>query len=229
MPLPISQEERLRILQQVFNLFTEYGIDGISMDKVARHVGLSKATVYKYFKSKEEIVRAMVQELINNMDATRFTRDKGIDGVLESFSVMYFKVVLISLQSSSKFIADLKSKFPDIHAEYMASMDGVSSRFCEFYRSIAAAGYCKPVTVEIIVAQVSGTLPVIMDPQFSQENDNTIAEVLEEYYRLLLYQMLEEPYIAAASVNSTYLFIEELVRTMDDLFPRYRRRGERCE
>ena len=69
--LDISEEEALQdaynanrtsILQTALILFGEPGYDGVSMDMRARESGYSKATLYQYFKDKEELYSAVMQE-----------------------------------------------------------------------------------------------------------------------------------------------------------------------
>lgn len=43
-------------------LFTQKGIAAVSMDDIARAAGYSKATLYVYFKNKEEIISMLVLE-----------------------------------------------------------------------------------------------------------------------------------------------------------------------
>ena len=74
MPLPISEDEKIRLMYQIFSLFVQYGFDGISMDEVAKRVKVSKATLYKYFKSKEDIVRDMVNEMTAHLEDRKSTR-----------------------------------------------------------------------------------------------------------------------------------------------------------
>lgn len=45
-----------RIAMKAIRLFSEKGIDNTSMDDIAKAAGYSKATLYVYFKNKDEIV-----------------------------------------------------------------------------------------------------------------------------------------------------------------------------
>lgn len=50
-----------RILKGAMELFMKYGVRSVSMDDIARHLSVSKKTLYQYFADKEEIV-TMVAE-----------------------------------------------------------------------------------------------------------------------------------------------------------------------
>ena len=75
-------EQRLRILDTAEALFLEYGITNTSMVQIARSVGITKVTLYRYFANKDEItlqiqirmlkkVREVVEPLVKE-----FTREE---------------------------------------------------------------------------------------------------------------------------------------------------------
>jgi TetR/AcrR family transcriptional regulator, cholesterol catabolism regulator len=51
-----EQDIKDRILKGATELFMRYGIRSVSMDDVARHLSMSKKTLYHYFADKDEIV-----------------------------------------------------------------------------------------------------------------------------------------------------------------------------
>jgi AcrR family transcriptional regulator len=53
------------ILDAALVVFTEKGFAGTRLEEVARAAGISKGTLYLYFKSKQEIFEAAIQHTIN--------------------------------------------------------------------------------------------------------------------------------------------------------------------
>lgn len=47
---------KVKILKGAEELFTRYGVRSISMDDIARHLSVSKKTLYQHFADKEDIV-----------------------------------------------------------------------------------------------------------------------------------------------------------------------------
>jgi AcrR family transcriptional regulator len=57
------------ILAAALDLFAEKGFAGTRMDEVAERAGVTKGTVYLYFKTKDELFKAMVRaELLPNIE-----------------------------------------------------------------------------------------------------------------------------------------------------------------
>ncbi|HKR04838.1 MAG TPA: TetR/AcrR family transcriptional regulator [Bacteroidia bacterium] len=50
----VSTKER--IMQAAHELFYQYGIRSITMDDIAKHLSISKKTIYQFFEEKDEIV-----------------------------------------------------------------------------------------------------------------------------------------------------------------------------
>ena len=52
------------IIEAALDLFVTSGFNGTRLEDVARQAGISKGTLYLYFSSKEDLFRAVVQEVI---------------------------------------------------------------------------------------------------------------------------------------------------------------------
>ena len=59
----MSTEEQ--ILKGAEELFFRYGIKGITMDDVAKHLSMSKRTIYEKFPNKDAIVEILLKQHLN--------------------------------------------------------------------------------------------------------------------------------------------------------------------
>lgn len=66
----LTEERRQAILDAASQVFQEMGYERASMNEVAKRVGGSKATLYNYFSSKEELFETVVRTY-----STRFLTD----------------------------------------------------------------------------------------------------------------------------------------------------------
>ena len=72
-------EKRTAILESAMALFPPRGYDGVSMDAIAQHAGVSKLTVYSHFADKEALFSAAVTECCAQMLPHRlFEPDPGL-------------------------------------------------------------------------------------------------------------------------------------------------------
>ena len=59
-----------RILEEALKLFAQSGYMGTSMNDIADRLGVTKAALYKHYKSKQEILDSIVEKM-NRMDQER--------------------------------------------------------------------------------------------------------------------------------------------------------------
>ncbi len=73
------------VIQSAKELFTTYGYKKVSMDEIALKAGVTKKTIYAYFKDKDELFKYFVTEEIKNM--------KNIIEKNEKSNEPYFKAI----------------------------------------------------------------------------------------------------------------------------------------
>lgn len=56
------------ILHAAFELFLERGVDGASIEQIARRAGVGKLTVYRRWSSKEELLAQAIEEVLQERD-----------------------------------------------------------------------------------------------------------------------------------------------------------------
>jgi len=75
-------EPKDKILQGAESLFLKYGFKSITMDDIARELGVSKKTLYQYFEDKNDLVNQVIEAHINfDMQNCNKLIDSGCDPV----------------------------------------------------------------------------------------------------------------------------------------------------
>lgn len=54
-------EKQFEIVEKSAQVFLKYGIRAVTMDDLARELGASKKTIYKYFADKDELIRTIIE------------------------------------------------------------------------------------------------------------------------------------------------------------------------
>lgn len=60
----VSDERKSQIINAAEDVFTKKGFDEARMDDIAEETGLSKGTLYLYFKSKDDLIIAILDRMI---------------------------------------------------------------------------------------------------------------------------------------------------------------------
>lgn len=79
--------EEKELFEKVTLLFMRYGIKSMTMDEVARQLGISKKTLYLYVDNKKDLVKKMMEIHIDceqcNLEETFKKCDNAIDEIME--------------------------------------------------------------------------------------------------------------------------------------------------
>jgi len=54
-------DNKEKLLKGAEDLFLQYGLRSVSMDDIARHLGISKKTIYQHFSDKDEVVATVAK------------------------------------------------------------------------------------------------------------------------------------------------------------------------
>jgi AcrR family transcriptional regulator len=65
----VRGDTRTRIQEIAVGLFTEHGYEGTSLREIAERLGVTKAALYYHFKSKEDIIRSLMDDYFGQVDS----------------------------------------------------------------------------------------------------------------------------------------------------------------
>lgn len=82
---------KIKIIQAAYKVFSENGYHPSKMDEIAREVGVSKATLYSYFESKEDLLKMISISTSQRLNEIFQKSLEGQDS-LEPFEELYNKM-----------------------------------------------------------------------------------------------------------------------------------------
>ena len=101
------------LLETADRLFMQYGYDGMNMNMLAKEAGYSKATVYVYMKSKDEIVRLLCIERLKLLRKEFTVILKNGDSTDDMFSSVRDVLDEFAAEDGTYFDFICKSRFAD--------------------------------------------------------------------------------------------------------------------
>ncbi len=101
------------IIRKVAQLYKKYGIKSITMDDVARELGISKKTLYEHFSDKMHLVDAVVDLEVNLNDLRLQELKKKLENaVQEVFQIFRFHLQMLK-EYNPALEFDLKKYYPE--------------------------------------------------------------------------------------------------------------------
>jgi AcrR family transcriptional regulator len=81
-----QMDTKSRILEKSHELFNRFGIRSVSMDEIATQLGISKKTVYQYYKDKDELVNDVFSAVMDkNKEQCLLCHQQGENTIEEIF------------------------------------------------------------------------------------------------------------------------------------------------
>jgi len=118
-----------RIISAALDLFLEFGIKKTSLEDVAARCGLTRATVYRYYRDKRELVRASFMHMVDIVGNALNDLDKHSQYTTRK-SAEYIRQAVASLPKGDlpSRLNELKILYPDIFEEYQHGRLGIIKR-----------------------------------------------------------------------------------------------------
>lgn len=190
------------ILKKSGEIFLKYGVKSITMDDIANSLAISKKTIYKYFKNKEELIddtaSFMHEEMHNHVLGVC---NLGFNAIEENFKIKeIFKDMFQNLNDSPVF--QLQKYYPKTYKKIMSNEFSMFkeciSRNLE--KGVSEGLYRKNINIELSTKFYFSLAMSVHDSSMYTYNKNTINKleqsVLEYHTRAIAtlkgFKILEE-------------------------------------
>src|SRR5579863_6741866 len=114
--------KRRQIVDGARAMFLAQGFDAASMNDIARAAGVSKGTLYVYFKNKEELFEAIVQQECEAQAEGIFElnpNDHDVEAVLTRLGVAYVKFLCRPEKASAiRIVIAIADRMPELGARF---------------------------------------------------------------------------------------------------------------
>ena len=102
-----------RILSATHELFMKYGIRSVSMDDIAKHISISKKTIYQSYKDKDELVHELMKvKLKEDEKEFQALEKESVNVIDEVFNIMKHMGKVMGKMNPSVFY-DLQKYHPE--------------------------------------------------------------------------------------------------------------------
>jgi AcrR family transcriptional regulator len=169
-------------IKELSVLYLQHGLGKFTMDKISKKLAISKATLYKYFSSKEEIIDAVVQYKTQEIVAfEELLADDNIDFTARFFDIIKTASILLA-EISGQFLHDTKLKHPELFDKMNAFSDRALYAAEKFYQQGIETGGGKYVDPKIRALTDKMFIQAVSNPKFLKEHSISIKEAFDHYF-----------------------------------------------
>lgn len=177
MTYSLTQEKILNAAQR---RMLKFGYRKVTMDEIARDLRMSKNTIYREFSGKEDIARALVRRLEQQLDLGLTRIEKAQEDPLHIFSG---SILLLRKHLGpwfEVFFRELSAELPAVWEEFL---DFRNTKILSI-RSLVERGSrnksFRPVNPSVATEAYLGAVKAVTNPRFLEEQSLTFEQALDD-------------------------------------------------
>jgi AcrR family transcriptional regulator len=189
------------MLEQIKELFFEFGIKNLNMDDISRKLGISKKTLYRYVKSKEDLIKKLFEyELLKWIKNSADIGSQNVNAIEK-----LFQVSMLVYQEMKRFnpmlMFELRKYYEQLfNKHHLRKLEHISkSMKLNLEQGIEEGLYRRDVNNEAIVAIYMNYLLEIHSSELCKIADVTFDE---------LFRIMFETHIRAISTPEGVAYFE---------------------
>lgn len=182
------EEQKLKYLNQILSLFMKYGIKSVTMDDISKELGISKKTLYKYFKDKDAIVfnlmRIDIEEKVETLDSLVASSENAIEETYAFSDVIIEKLKAVN----PALVYDLEKYHQKAHKLFMSHkrIDIFNCIKCNLERGKKEGLYLESINTEVIARLYSEKMDTIFNQEVFPKDGFSVETV---YTEMIVYHL----------------------------------------
>ena len=182
-------ELKERILNKAQEIFFQYGYTRVKMDEIADGLGISKKTLYKFFESKENLLREIIERIKLNI---RTNCDIICDNINMEF-IQKLKTLMNYIAKNSSLLRgplpeDIQKNHPEIwrdinehrKKESLAKFAGLINE------GVTSGDFRKDIDQQVIVLAYVNAVSSLINPELLSQLPYTGNQVFEMLIKIIL-------------------------------------------
>ncbi len=190
-----DKELKERILSKTEEMFLQFGYSKVTMEEIASGLGMSKKTIYKYFSSKESLIRELLSnrqcEAESHID--QIWSEEGLDFVGKLKKMMDY-IGRRSSKIRGPLFEDLQKCIPDIWNEIhdIKKMKGLEKATELFTSGVEKGIFRNDIERDIVLLIYTNAIQGIINPETLSQLPFSANQAIEMIFKVLFEGILTE-------------------------------------
>lgn len=137
----VAEDPRGDILKAAAELFAAKGFGSTRMDAIAERAGLGQSSLYYWFRSKDEILRGIMNQNRVSLEAARALSERDEPAAVRLYIVLYQDVVQMCTAPLNFYdLEQAAKKQPEVFSDFQDDYDELSARLADIIAEGVASG-----------------------------------------------------------------------------------------
>ncbi len=183
------------IVEEADKLFCQYGFKSVTMDDIAKHLGMSKKTIYQHFSDKDELVNILIKEKLSTQDCAMKDDHMNAENAVHEIFLAMEKINLVLSGMNPKLFYDLQKYHPSAWINFKTFKEKTMAESIKLNmeRGIGEGFYRTDIKTDILTQMRLEQADVLFNqPENYTQQKYTIAQVMVEITEHFLYGVCNE-------------------------------------
>ena len=183
-----------KILAAAGDLFMRYGVRSISMDDIARHLAVSKKTLYQHFEDKEDLVTQASEAHIERNKKQYESLTQSAENAIDELAKISFCLRRDMTEMNHSLLFDLQKYHPKAWSVWIEHKNKFirESVVRNIKQGIEEGYYRSEINPEVMAAMRIETIPVAFDIRVFPQDKFNLADVQMQIYEHFVYGLCTE-------------------------------------
>ncbi|WP_100487492.1 TetR/AcrR family transcriptional regulator [Sporolactobacillus pectinivorans] len=207
-----QDKTRNKLLKKLITSVMKKGFQHLRMDDIAKHMDVSRATMYKHFSSKEEVMEGVVRVFVDYIETLEELPPENDEASFGTwFQQLFGQTVSLVGTITDVFLKDLQAAYPELYDRLKVALTKRERQALEFYREGKNKGIFNPINEHFILLQDDLLLREIINAKYLLFNQISIRQVLRDYYQFKKIQLFKAEKLSKIDDSQIEPIIEHLV------------------
>lgn len=176
----IDQKERIK--QAAHDLVMKYSIRSVSMDDIATSVGMSKKTLYQYYKDKDELVSAVITSVIEDNRCKCDVHVETADNAVHEIFLAIEMMVEMFKTMNPAILYEMQKYHPEAYQHFQQHKMQYMYRHIHenLVRGIKEELYREDINPQILAKYRIESMFIPFHPEFQRALDKYTLQEIEE-------------------------------------------------
>ncbi len=181
------QEVKEEIMNAVLEEFQDKGLK-FTMDHIARHVGMSKKTLYEIFRDKDTLFDEMVAHTFSKIkEEERKVLDNPELSIVEKIRKIMIVLPGRYENLNVKQIALLEQKYPKVYRQIQKRLESDWEPTIALLREGMEAGQIRRISIPVLKAMLEGTIGQFFSTDVLSGETVSYAQALEDMMDIIMH------------------------------------------
>lgn len=181
----MTQSEK--IILTASKLFMNYSVKAITMDMVAKEMGISKRTIYENFQDKKDLVKACINHIIEIQEQKNLEIITQCNNIVDELLAM-FESIDRDFMKMGRFSYDIQRLYPDIFEHTFAHHRKLSSQRLreQLERGVEQKIILSDINIDLSILSINETLNNLF-MKSPEQVINANADMTQAFKYVLIY------------------------------------------